>query len=553
MANTEGHRRRLTSLTGVNLLQWLTALMPILSVAILLVGLRMPAGRAMPLALVITVVLTLLVWQVDGTYVSASIVEGLIIAASVVWIVLGAIGLLFVMRATGGVDAIRMEFHDLTADSRVQGLLVGWLFVCFIEGAAGFGTPAPVAAPLLIALGFPALPAVALALIADVSAVTFGAVGTPILVGIAQGVGLNPKVPEEYAELQDITLTAAGIDIVVGVIVPVAMMWLLTTKFAKNPSKQAFREVVPLAIVAALLYSVPAWLSTRFIGIEFGGILGGLIGMIGFYFLIKAGLLIPKRTWTVTGGYEEGTEQAGDDPAHHGWPAWKVWGPYLLLTALLLISRLVPPIQEALQSVAVGLTDIFGTGLSSTFEPFYSPGFIFLIVMVVTALVQGLRSEQLGPTAKKIGASVGGTALVLAAAVPLVRVFLNSEVNDAGLMSMPLELAAAASDSLGEAWPVAAPFVGALGSFVSGSATFSHLMFAELQSNIAGQLELNETVVLAQQVGGANAGNMICVSNVVAVAGVTGLLGQEGHIIRNTALVMVAYSGLFAVAGMLLA
>jgi lactate permease len=545
----------LASLALMTALQWLTALMPVLSVAILLVALRMPAARAMPLALVISVALALLVWQVAADYVVASIIEGWIIAASVVWIVLGAIALLYVMRASGGVDAIRMEFHDLSADSRVQALLIGWLFVCFIEGAAGFGTPAPVAAPLLIALGFRALPAVALTLIADVSAVTFGAVGTPILVGIAQGVGLNPAVPEDYDALQDITLTTAGIDILVGLMVPVAMMWLLTTKFAAESSKQAFREVLPLALVSALLYSIPAWLATRFVGIEFGGILGGLTGMVLFYFLIKTGFLIPKRRWTIDGGYDEDTADAiaADDPGHHGWPAWKVWGPYLLLTILLLASRLIEPIKEALLSVQVGVEDILGTGLSSTFEPLYSPGFVFLIVVIVTALVQGVPKAKAGPTAKQIGVSVGGTALVLAAAVPLVRVFLNSDVNDAGLDSMPLELAAAASSTMGSAWPLAAPFVGALGSFVSGSATFSHLMFASLQTEVATSLDLSTEVVLAQQVGGANAGNMVCVSNVVAVAGVTGLLGQEGTIIRSTALVMVAYTLGFALIGLALA
>lgn len=537
----------------MTLLQWLTALMPVLSVAILLVALRMPAARAMPLALVISVALALLVWQVAAEYVAASVIEGWIIAASVVWIVLGAIALLFVMRASGGVDAIRMEFQNLSGDSRVQALLIGWLFVCFIEGAAGFGTPAPVAAPLLIALGFRALPAVALTLIADVSAVTFGAVGTPILVGVAQGVGLNPAVPEDYAALQEITLTAAGIDIVVGLMVPVAMMWLLTTKFAAESSKQAFREILPLALVSALLYSVPAYLATRFVGIEFGGILGGLAGMILFLFLIKSGFLIPKRQWTIDGGYIEPEAAPDEEVAHHGWPAWKVWGPYLLLTVLLLATRLIDPIKDMLLSVQVGVEDILGTGLSSTFQPLYSPGFVFLIVVIVTALVQGVPKSEVGPTARQIGVSVGGTALVLAAAVPLVRVFLNSDVNDSGLSSMPLELAAAASSGMGSAWPLAAPFVGALGSFVSGSATFSHLMFASLQTEVATSLDLSTEVVLAQQVGGANAGNMVCVSNVVAVAGVTGLLGKEGTIIRSTALVMLAYTLGFALIGYALA
>lgn len=540
-------------------LQWLTALMPVLSVAILLVALKMPASRAMPLALVVTVALTLLVWQVPAINVSAAVVEGLVIAASVLFIVLGAIALLNVMRASGGLESIRLEFTRLSADSRVQLLLIGWLFVSFIEGAAGFGTPAPVAAPLLIALGFRPLAAVALTLIADVSAVTFGAVGTPILVGVAQGLGLNPTNSEDYALLQEVTLTAAGMDILIGIMVPLFMMWLVTGAFGPGKSKGAFREVVPLAVVSALIYSVPAFLVTRFIGIELGGMLGAVVGIVIFYGLIRLGWLMPKRTWTINDGYldadESQTLSQKTERAHaeNGWPFWKTWGPYILLTVLLLITRLVPPVQEALQSVTIGLTDIFGTGISSTFEPLYSPGFIFLIVVAATVWLHKVPRQKAGPTARTIGASVLGTGIVLAASVPIVRVFLNSEVNDAGLSSMPLELAGAAAVSVGSAWPLVAPFVGALGSFVSGSATFSHLMFAPLQAEVASSVGVSQTVVLAEQVGGANAGNMVCVSNVVAVAGVTGLLGQEGTIIRKTAPVMLAYTSAFAVLGMVLA
>jgi lactate permease len=183
----------------MTILQWLTALMPVLSVAVLLVALKMPAAKAMPLALLITVVLTLLVWQVSALRITASIVEGLIIASSVVLIVFGALGFLEVMRAGGGLALIRLEFLKVSPDSRIQMLFVGFLLVCFIEGAAGFGTPATVAAPLLIALGFPAIAAVCLALMADGSAVTFGAVGTPMIVGIGDGTGNSYATPEGAA------------------------------------------------------------------------------------------------------------------------------------------------------------------------------------------------------------------------------------------------------------------------------------------------------------------------------------------------------------------
>jgi lactate permease len=143
--------------------------------------------------------------------------------------------------------------------------------------------------------------------------------------------------------------------------------------------------------------------------------------------------------------------------------------------------------------------------------------------------------------------------VVLAAAVPIVRVFLNSGVNSTGLDAMPLELAEAAEAAVGNAWPLAAPFVGALGSFVSGSATFSHLMFASLQESVATSVGVDPTVVLAQQVGGANAGNMVCVANVVTVAAVVGVLGREGEVIKVTVIPMAVYSVLFAAIGMALA
>lgn len=539
-------------------LQWLTALMPILSVAVLLVGLRIPASRAMPIALVLTGLLAFAVWQVDEVYIAASVLEGLVIAASVLLIVFGALALMGTMRASGALTAIRLEFLGVSPDSRVQALLVGWLFVCFMEAAAGFGTPAPVAAPLLMALGFPALGAVVLALMADVSAVTFGAVGTPIIVGVGQGLGLSPSNPEDMQELTSIALTAAGIDIVVGMAIPLLMILMLTRVFASKPSSTAGREVIPLAILAALLFSVPTFFYTFFIGVELAGILGGLTGMIAFVLLVRAGFLVPKRVWDVRRGYLDPPEvealvlEGKAEAAHSPLARWQVWAPYLLLTTLLLFTRLVPPVTEWLQGVSIPFDDILGTGISSSLEPLYSPGAIFLVVVLATLWIQRVPSAALKRSARETGTAVLGTAITLAASVPMVRIFLNSDVNDADLLSMPLELAGAASDALGPHWPWAAPLVGALGSFVSGSATFSHLMFSQMQSDIAASASLDQTTVLAQQVGGANAGNMVCVSNVVAVAGVTGLLGNEGKVIGYTSLPMAVYVGGFAVGGVLL-
>ena len=127
-------------------------------------------------------------------YIAAAVLEGLVIAASILWIVFGAIALLNVLNATGALATIRTGFTKLSPDRRVQTVIIAWLFVAFLEGAAGFGTPAAIAGPLLAALGFPLLAAAALPLIADSSPVAFGAIGTPVIIGLGQG--LEAATPE---------------------------------------------------------------------------------------------------------------------------------------------------------------------------------------------------------------------------------------------------------------------------------------------------------------------------------------------------------------------
>ena len=534
----------------MTLLQWLTALMPVLAAAVLLVGLRMPASRAMPIALAVTIALTGLVWQVPGVRMTASVLEGLVIGGGVLFIVAGALALLEVMRASGGLDAIRVEFQRVSHDSRVQMLLIAWLFVSFIEGAAGFGTPAPVAAPLLIALGFPPLGAAVLALVGDSSAVTFGAVGTPMIIGLGQGLDLDPTAAATQDTLVEVALTAAGIDIVMSLVITISLLLLLTRVFARTRTPGAAREALPLTIFAALAYAVPAFLWTWVLdAVEFGAILGGLTGMVLLVTATRKGFLVPSRTWSVTDGYLDTDDPATRPRVDRTMPVWKVWTPYLLLVALLLLTRLVGPLQDWLLSISLETGDILETGISASWQPLYSPGAVFLVVAAVTVVLHGVSRERVRAASGRMGLALVGTGITLATSVPLVRVFLNSGDNAAGLLAMPVELATAGAAALGTGWPLFAPVVGSLGSFVSGSATFSHLMFAQLQADVAAEIGAEQAAVLAQQVGGANAGNMVCVANVVAVAGVTGQLGKEGAVISRTVLPMVAYVAGFAVVG----
>ncbi len=171
---------------GLGVLSFL-ALIPILTVFLFLVILRWPAKRAMPLAFIVTVLVALFVWDVPTNQVAAASTRGVVSALEVLLIVFGAILLLNALKESGAIQTIRQTFTDVSPDRRVQAIIICWLFGSFIEGASGWGTPAAIAAPLLVAIGFPAMGAVIVALIIQSTPVSFGAVGTPILIGVNSG------------------------------------------------------------------------------------------------------------------------------------------------------------------------------------------------------------------------------------------------------------------------------------------------------------------------------------------------------------------------------
>ena len=136
------------------------AILPLLFVFVLLVLFRWPASWVMPLALLLTIIEAYFYWKMPGIRIIASGIEGLLIASQILYIVLGALVLLFFLLHTGLVKTIREHFESITPDPRIQVIIIAWAFGSFIEGASGFGTPAAVAAPLLMLLGFPAMAAV---------------------------------------------------------------------------------------------------------------------------------------------------------------------------------------------------------------------------------------------------------------------------------------------------------------------------------------------------------------------------------------------------------
>ena len=530
----------------MSLLQLLTALTPIASIFLFLVVFRMPAVKAMPLCFAVFAFLAWSTWGIHLKQMAAATLEGWVIALSILIIVSGALLLLNVLRACGALDSIRSGFFGISPDRRVQAIIIAWFFGAFLEGAAGFGTPAAITAPLLVVLGFSPLAAVSLALIADSAAVSFGAIGTPVLVGIGQGV---PGI--EYSQLQTLAVTAISIDFFIASFIPLMMTLILTRLFGANKSWREGFQIWPFALLSGAMFTAPAWLVAKFIGVEFPSLLGALIGIAIMALISKQGWLLPKQPWRFA---SDPPFSAQTDANHSAVaiPLWKAWLPYVTAAFLLVLSRLpMLPLKSALLSFQWHWPNILGTSISSSLAPLYLPGTIFAFVACVTCVVFKTSKQKSLQAVQNTLQSLWPAAIALGCSVPMVRIFIHSGVNSNNLSTMPTELASLAAESVQTNWPFFAPFIGALGSFVSGSSTFSNMMFSGLQVEAAEALNLSPSLILALQLLGSNAGNMICVMNVVAAAAVVNLTGKEGHIIRLTLGPMLIYSGAVGVVGWL--
>ncbi|EKO3427523.1 L-lactate permease [Vibrio fluvialis] len=526
----------------------LVAFSPIVVAAILLVGLNWPAKKAMPVAFALTVAIALTFWDMTANRVLASVLQGLGITVTVLWIVFGAIFLLNTLKYTGAITVIRNGFTNISPDRRIQAIIIAWCFGSFIEGASGFGTPAAIAAPLLVAIGFPALAAVLMGMMIQSTPVSFGAVGTPILVGVNKGLDTH-NITEALvahgsnwdAYLQQITASVALIHASVGTLMPVLMAMMLTRFFGKNRSWTEGLSILPFALFAGLAFTVPYALTGVLLGPEFPSLVGGLFGLTIVVTAAKKGFLVPKQSWDFRPENEWPAEWLGslkmelDEIKGKPMGLALAWLPYVLLAVILVLSRVSADFKGLLLSVNLAFNNILGeVGVSASIAPLYLPGGILVFVALLAVLLQARSLKPMGQALGESTKTLIGAGFVLVFTIPMVRIFINSGVNMSDLASMPVTTANFAAGLVGSAFPALSATVGALGAFIAGSNTVSNMMFSQFQFEVAQTLSVSSVIVIALQAVGAAAGNMIAIHNVVAASATVGLLGREGATLRKT-------------------
>jgi lactate permease len=535
----------------------LLAFAPLVLAGILLLGLNLPARIAMPVVFIVTALIGLFAWDMTFSRVAASSLQGLILTGAILWIIFGAILLLNTLKHSGAITAIRTGFSDISPDRRVQAVIVAWLFGCFIEGASGFGTPAAVAAPLLVALGFPALGAVMIGMMIQSTPVSFGAVGTPIVVGVSGGLdraGITVDLVENGSSweifYQLITSEVAITHAIVGLFMPLFMCMMLTRFFGKNKSWTEGLAVAPFAIFAGLAFVLPYAAAGVFLGPEFPSMIGALVGLAIVVPAAKAGFLMPKTPWDFADAKDWPAEWMGKleikmDQIAGKMPmsGIKAWTPYVLLAAILVISRVSPEVKSFFVSfLSFGWTDILGEqGVNGAISPLYLPGGIMVMVVAITYFLHKMNFGEMKAALSESSKTLLGAGFVLIFTIPMVRILINSGVNAADLPSMPVAMAQLVSETVGGIYPLFAPLVGGLGAFIARSNTVSNLMLSQFQFSVGELLGISSAMLVALQAVGAAAGNMIAIHNVVAASATVGLLGREGKTLRMTIIPTIYY------------
>ncbi len=523
------------------------AVLPFLTALLLMVVFHFPSGRALMISLAMTVVLVLAVWRMDVQLVAGCFLYGALKALDLLLIVGGAILLLNTLRTAGVMDIISSGFHQISPDPRIQAIIIGYLFGAFIEGAAGYGTPAALAAPLLVGLGFPPVAACIVALISNSTPVPFAAVGTPMMMNmtnLATAVTEQGDTIEHFtSEVTHKTVFYLGLG---GLVIPLVIVTVLVLFFGKERRLKDIVEMIPFSLAAALSFIVPYYLLGTYLGPEFASIIGAVIGLILTVGMARMNFLVPKHVWEFASPNRQ-TKSA--EPVRHVTKGEMIraWLPYAWIAGILLLTR-IPAfgLRQILSGIAIHIRSILGNdSLNYDLALLYNPGLIPFLAVSVGMIIRSrkvLDQKAVAGIFSRTGKQLLAIAIALVCGIGMVQIMLGSGDNHAGLESMLTLISTGLTSATGRAFPLFSPLLGVFGAFVSGSCTVSGILFGPLQFETAGMLGLSRSSIIALQMAGGAIGNMICIQNVVAVSSTTNAVGEEGKIISRNMIPCLLYS-----------
>ncbi len=528
----------------------LIAFIPIALVIVLMVAFKWPARKAMPLTWLLAFVIAVFVWKLSFTHAVAYTLTGFLGSGELIAIIFGAILIMNTLSRSGAMNTINSLFRNLTPDIRVQAVIIGFIFGAFIEGAAGFGTPAALAAPLMISVGFPPLAAAIIALQFNSVPVCFGVVGTPNNAGyttVQDALASAPAVRESWRMAMN-KWTAIDMAVVCPIIL-IITIGILCRMFGANRKFSDVVPALPFIFYVAALFDVMYVLLASFVGVELPSLVSSVITLVIVFLTTKKGFLVPKKpllfvprekwdkSWVSTTSVPEAKKSSMS--------ALRALLPYILIVFWLVFTRVSEKLgfgwAKWLKTFTIGTGESGAIlGLDWNWAVLWSPGVVFTCAALITAGLHRMKPSDFGGGVKDTLKMVSNAAIALLFGVAMVNLFRFTNYDNPGMDSMLIGMAEALAHMFRSAYIVIAPLIGVIGAFISGSNTVSNTLFAGLQYETAVLANLPAALIVALQCNGGAIGNMICINNVVAATATTGTAGNEGKIIKTNFIPCIA-------------
>ncbi|MCD4823689.1 MAG: L-lactate permease [Phycisphaerae bacterium] len=507
-----------------------------------------PSHHALPFVAGLMYVLKLTYFAAPLDEINATVVAGFLTAWTPILIVWGAIFLFRTMERSGAMAVIHTWLDSVTRNRVAQLMIVGWAFAFMIEGASGFGTPAALAAPILVGLGFPPVRVAILCLIMNSVPVSMGAVGTPTWFGFAE-LGLTQP------EMLEVGFKSAIVHGAAALVIPIIALRFIV-------SGREVRKNWLFVFLSILTCVVPYIILSKF-SYEFPAVVGGMIGLLSSVFLASKGIGLDGSA-----GESSPRDHTIAPPRGRLIRAmFPLWGT----VAILIITR-IPQIglRGLLNATSpcwsrsfgtlgeIGITPslvlsfehILQTDVGWNMKMLFVPAIIpFFVISAVSFFVLKMNRKSVAAVWRDSASQIKHPMYALIGALIFVKLLMAGGEN-----SCVMIIGKALADATGKHWQLASSYLGALGAFFAGSNTVSNLTFGGIQDTIARDtsLSLNRTTILAMQSVGGAMGNMVCINNIVAVCSVLGLTGKEGFIIKRTVIPVIIYGIIAAVISLML-
>ena len=499
----------------LTLLNWVLAALPVVTLVGTVLAFGWSAPRAGAGALLLALLLGWTRFGGDAQLLAVASSKGLSLSLFILTILWAAVFLYNLIRRLGSVEVIGTTLASLSGERLGVGLLIAWAFSGFIQGIAGFGVPVAVVAPLMVLAGFPAVEAVTAVLVGHAWAVAFGSMGSPFYT-----IQLVTGIPEETIGPRIALLLAPSI-----VVSGLAVAHIIG-------GFHGLRRYAPVVLVSGSVMALFVWLTVRIGAAQIGALVPGLVGC-GVLWMFLRGAGRKQDQARVRQEASSATGNAGNPMSFH-----LAFLPYYLLIGLTALSQ-VSVIKEAMAPLAWGLdypAQATSLGFQVAAEEGYArislfrhPAPLILASALLTYVVfRYVGSWQRGATWEAVVAtyrqsqstSVGMATMVMMAVVMI----------DTGMTSV---LARGIADATGVAFPFVSPFIGVLGTFLTGSNTSSNVMFGALQVETARTLAVSTVTMASAQSIGGSLGSSIAPAKVLVGTALVGLQGHEVEVLRK--------------------